>query len=123
MNMKKRMKKISALRRKRIAGPILVVAALFTIGTAFGVASALPSAQQTPASATSPLVSQGKAIFLRGCSSCHGLNAEGGSIAPALIGVGGAAVDFQVGTGRMPMADMSMQAMQKKPLYDPALLR
>lgn len=120
MNMKKRMKKIPALRRKRIAGPILVVAALFTIGTAFGVASALPSAQQTPTSATSPLVSQGKAIFLRGCSSCHGLNAEGGSIAPSLIGVGGAAVDFQVGTGRMPMADMSMQAMQKKPLYDPA---
>jgi Cytochrome c, mono- and diheme variants len=34
-----------------------------------------------------------------------------------LIGVGGASVDFQVGTGRMPMADMSQQAMRKEPVY------
>ena len=107
------MKRISSFRRHRIAGPILVVAALFTIGTAFGVASALPSSQQTMTSGTSTLVSEGKSIFLRGCSSCHGLHAEGGSIAPSLIGVGSASVDFQVGTGRMPMADMSQQAMQK----------
>ncbi len=113
------MKRISSFRRHRIAGPILVVAALFTIATAFGVASALPSAQMTVASGTSTLVSQGKELFLRGCSSCHGLHAEGGGIAPSLIGVGSAAVDFQVGTGRMPMADMSQQAMQKKPLYNP----
>jgi len=73
----------------------------------------------TVASGTSTLVSQGKELFLRGCSSCHGLHAEGGGIAPSLIGVGSAAVDFQVGTGRMPMADMSQQAMQKKPLYNP----
>ena len=96
----------------------MVVAALFTIGTAFGMASALPGAQPAATSSTSPLVSQGKAIFLRGCSSCHGLNAEGGAIAPSLIGVGAAAVDFQVGTGRMPMADMSQQAMRKKPIYN-----
>ena len=96
----------------------MVVAALFTIGTAFGMASALPGAQPAATSSTSPLVSQGKAIFLRGCSSCHGLNAEGGAIAPSLIGVGAAAVDFQVGTGRMPMADMSQQAMRKKPVYN-----
>ncbi len=112
------MKRLSSFRRHRIAGPILVVAALFTIGSAFAVASALPSAQTTVASGTSTLVSQGKEIFLRGCSSCHGLHAEGQSIAPSLIGVGSAAVDFQVGTGRMPMADMSQQAMQKKPVYN-----
>lgn len=112
-------KKFSLLRRKRVAAPLLVVAALFVMGSAYGVAAALPSAQPVQTTSTSPLVSQGKAIFLRGCSSCHGLNAEGGTIAPSLIGVGGAAVDFQVGTGRMPMMDMSMQAMQKKPLYTP----
>ena len=49
----------------------------------------------------------------------HGINAEGGGIAPSLIGVGAASVDFQVSTGRMPMADMSQQAMRKKPLYSP----
>jgi ubiquinol-cytochrome c reductase cytochrome c subunit len=94
------------------------VAALLTIGSAFSIASALPSAQKSEASAQSTLVGEGKQIFLRGCSSCHGLNAEGGAIAPSLIGVGAAAVDFQVGTGRMPMADMSQQAMRKKPIYD-----
>ena len=112
------MKRISSFRRHRIAGPILVVAALFTIGTAFVAASALPSAQSTMTTGTSTLVSEGKAIFLRGCSSCHGLHAEGGSIAPSLIGVGSASVDFQVGTGRMPMADMSQQAMRKTPIYN-----
>lgn len=118
--MRKNFHAFAALRHKRVAAPVLMLAALLTVGSAFAVASALPNAQQVTTSSTSPLVSQGKAIFLRGCSSCHGLNAEGGAIAPSLIGVGGAAVDFQVGTGRMPMADMSQQAMQKKPLYDPA---
>jgi ubiquinol-cytochrome c reductase cytochrome c subunit len=64
------------------------------------------------------LIDEGKRIFLKGCSSCHGLNAEGAAIAPSLIGVGAASVDFQVATGRMPMADMSAQAMRKTPVYD-----
>ena len=63
-------------------------------------------------------IEEGRQIFLKGCSSCHGLNAEGAQIAPSLIGVGAASVDFQVGTGRMPMADMSTQAMRKDPIYD-----
>jgi len=82
------------------------------------MASALPSTAKMEASAQSTLVDEGKQIFAKGCSSCHGLNAEGSSIAPALVGVGAAAVDFQVGTGRMPMADMSQQAMRKKPVYN-----
>jgi ubiquinol-cytochrome c reductase cytochrome c subunit len=63
-------------------------------------------------------IEEGRQIFLKGCSSCHGLNAEGAQIAPSLIGVGAASVDFQVGTGRMPMADMSTQAMRKDPIYN-----
>jgi ubiquinol-cytochrome c reductase cytochrome c subunit len=66
----------------------------------------------------SALIDEGKQLFLKGCSSCHGLNAEGGGIAPSLVGVGAASVDFQVATGRMPMADMSTQAMRKKPVYN-----
>jgi ubiquinol-cytochrome c reductase cytochrome c subunit len=99
-------KRIASFRRHRIAGPILIIAAL-------------PNAQPKILTATTTLVSEGKVIFLRGCSSCHGLHAEGGSIAPSLIGVGSAAVDFQVGTGRMPLAEMSQQAMRKKPIYNP----
>ena len=86
------MKRLSRLRRHRAAGPFLLVFALLAIGTTFQVASAV---------------------------SCHGLNAEGGLVAPSLIGVGAASVDFQVGSGRMPMADMSAQAMRKAPVYNP----
>jgi ubiquinol-cytochrome c reductase cytochrome c subunit len=109
---------ISKYRRHRFAAPVLIVVALLSVGTTFSFASALPDQQRMQTSSQSTMVSEGKLIFLRGCSSCHGLNAEGGSIAPSLIGVGGASVDFQVGTGRMPLADMSQQAMRKIPIYN-----
>jgi ubiquinol-cytochrome c reductase cytochrome c subunit len=87
------------------------------IGTTFSVASA-NTKLSTDALSRSTAIDEGRQLFLKGCSSCHGLNAEGGSIAPSLIGVGAAAVDFQVGTGRMPMADMSVQAARKKPAFN-----
>jgi ubiquinol-cytochrome c reductase cytochrome c subunit len=87
------------------------------IGTTFQVAGATTTSVMTAEERTAA-IAEGKEIFLRGCSSCHGLNAEGGSIAPSLIGVGAASVDFQVATGRMPMADMSTQAMRKTPVYN-----
>jgi ubiquinol-cytochrome c reductase cytochrome c subunit len=87
------------------------------IGTTFSVAGAATSTPLTAAE-RSALIDEGQRIFLKGCSSCHGLNAEGAAIAPSLIGVGAASVDFQVATGRMPMADMSAQVMRKAPLYD-----
>jgi ubiquinol-cytochrome c reductase cytochrome c subunit len=110
-------KRLSRYRRHKAAGPLLLIFALLAIGTTFSVASATVQQSQTVSSRTAS-IEEGKQIFLKGCSSCHGLNAEGGAIAPSLIGVGAASVDFQVGTGRMPMADMSTQAMRKKPVYN-----
>ena len=110
------MKRLSRFRRHKAAGPLLLLFALFTIGTTFSVAEATTT-QPLTAEARTAEIDDGKQLFLKGCSSCHGLNAEGGAIAPSLIGVGAASVDFQVGTGRMPMADMSTQAMRKKPVY------
>ena len=111
------MKRLSRLRRHRAAGPILLVFALFTIGTTFQVAGAVTKDTTVSAADRSATIDEGKQLFLKGCSSCHGINAEGGAIAPSLVGVGAASVDFQVGTGRMPMADMSTQAVRKKVLY------
>ena len=111
------MKKLSTLRKHKFALPVLILVALSSLGFTFSAATAAPAKSQLAASAKSTLIAEGKELVLKGCSSCHGLNAEGGSIAPSLIGVGAASVDFQVGTGRMPMADMSQQAMRKKPLY------
>ena len=111
------MKRLSRYRRHKAAGPLLLIFALFAIGTTFSVASATVKESQSIFD-RSASIEEGKQIFLKGCSSCHGLNAEGGSIAPSLIGVGAASVDFQVGTGRMPMADMSTQAMRKPRVYN-----
>ena len=111
------MKRLSRYRRHKAAGPFLLLFALLTVGATFSVASATTSAETTAAD-RSVQIEEGRQIFLKGCSSCHGLNAEGAQIAPSLIGVGAASVDFQVGTGRMPMADMSTQAMRKDPIYN-----
>ena len=111
-------KKLSRYRRHRFAGPALLIVALITMGTTFQVASAVPNSGEMETAPKSTLIEEGKRIYNFGCSTCHGLNLEGGAVAPALIGVGGASVDFQVGTGRMPMADMSQQAARKAPLYN-----
>jgi len=110
-------KRLSRYRRHRAVAPLLLIFSLLGIGTTFQVAGATTTSVMTAEERTAA-IAEGKEIFLRGCSSCHGLNAEGGSIAPSLIGVGAASVDFQVATGRMPMADMSTQAMRKTPVYN-----
>ncbi|NBV95761.1 MAG: cystathionine beta-lyase, partial [Actinobacteria bacterium] len=111
------MRFISRFRKHRFATPVLLLVALSSIGFTFSVATAATVNSKSQAE-TSALIAEGQKLFLAGCSSCHGLNAEGGGLAPSLIGVGAASVDFQVGTGRMPMADMSQQAMRKKPVYN-----
>jgi ubiquinol-cytochrome c reductase cytochrome c subunit len=111
------LKRLSRYRRHKAAAPFLLFFALFAIGATFSVASAQTTTETTKVD-RSVQIEEGRQIFLKGCSSCHGINAEGAQIAPSLVGVGAASVDFQVGTGRMPMADMSQQAMRKEPIYD-----
>ncbi len=111
--------RISRYRRHRFAAPLMLLSGLLLAGVGFTVAQAATEEIQVVLSSDkASLIAEGKEIFARGCSSCHGLNAEGAGAAPSLIGVGAASVDFQVATGRMPMADMSQQAMRKEPLYD-----
>jgi ubiquinol-cytochrome c reductase cytochrome c subunit len=45
------------------------------------------------------------------------MNGEGTSQGPSLVGVGAAAADFQVATGRMPMANPGAQAPRKENVY------
>jgi len=113
--------RLSRLRRGRLAGALLLLLGLVTAG-------GLYTAVMTPASAerTQDLASQveeGRKLFLVGCSTCHGTNGEGittdrgNNLGPSLVGVGAAAVDFQVGTGRMPMAQPGAQAPRKDVAY------
>lgn len=66
------------------------------------------------------LAAEGEELFLKNCSTCHGPNADGvDGRGPSLIGVGGASVEFQVNTGRMPMAQQEAQAPPKEPKFTP----
>lgn len=71
------------------------------------------------ATSADPAVDEGKKLFQSlSCASCHGLNGEGGKRAPSLIGVGAAAVDFQMATGRMPLQAHGPEAPRKRPAAD-----
>ncbi|WP_183408190.1 c-type cytochrome [Nocardioides pocheonensis] len=113
--------RLSTRRRSRYAAPAVLVAALLAAG---GLYVALSPADATNKADDASMIAKGRSLFQVGCSSCHGQNAEGivtkrgKQYGPSLVGVGAAAVDFQVGTGRMPMAQPGVQAARKKPVYN-----
>lgn len=112
---------ITAWRRRKVAGYAVVVLGLVVIGAAYASITGRPSAASAATtSASKQEIAQGKELFAVNCSSCHGLGAEGISgRAPSLIGVGAAAVDFQVSTGRMPGKTTAAQMpMKRKPAFN-----
>ncbi|SDB80122.1 menaquinol-cytochrome c reductase cytochrome c1 subunit precursor [Raineyella antarctica] len=111
------MKYLSTRRRHPAAKPLILVLALFLVGAVYALV--IPSSQVSAAPGLSQQVQEGKALFQVSCSSCHGLNGEGTSQGPSLVGVGAASVDFQMGTGRMPMARPGQQAPRKDSEFSP----
>ena len=115
------MRKLSTRRRHPLAGLVVLVMGLVVAGGLY--AAFAPRAATAQEETSSRDVEAGRQLFLIGCASCHGKNAtgittkSGGNYGPSLIGVGAAAVDFQVGTGRMPMAASGPQAPRKDPEY------
>lgn len=96
-------------RRSPMASVALLLIGLVATGGAYAAFTSSATAQ-TPASSQAQ-VSEGKKLFEANCASCHGIGAVGtAGVAPSLVGVGAAAVDFQVGTGRMPLAQSGPQA-------------
>lgn len=112
------MKTLAARRRHSAAAPILVVLTLALIGVLYAAVGSAGRADAAP-SQVSPddTIVAGHRLFIEGCSSCHGVGAQGGVSAPTLIGVGSAAVDFQLSTGRMPLATPQAQAPEKPVIY------
>ena len=114
--------RLSAKRRSPLAGLVVLLLGLLVTGGLYAVLS--PATAQT-SQASQSTVEKGRALFLVGCASCHGKNGEGivtkrgTQYGPPLVGVGAAAVDFQVGTGRMPMARPGAQAEKKEVVYTP----
>ncbi len=105
---------INARRRRPAAGYAALLLGLVVVALVYGSltsrggvteASAAVGAQQD--------VTAGKDLFQANCSSCHGLEAQGTSVAPSLIGSGAAAVYFQMSTGRMPAKEVGAENDRK----------
>jgi ubiquinol-cytochrome c reductase cytochrome c subunit len=113
--------RLSRHRRGPVAGLVVVLMGLVLTGGLYAAFS--PASAQENTSATQ--IKQGRELFLVGCSFCHGDNGQGvktldgNQLGPPLAGVGAAAVDFQVGTGRMPAVQPGAQIQQKEVTYTP----
>ena len=112
--------RLSRHRRGPIAGLVVLLLGLLLTG---GLYAAFAPAQADSTTSTDELVEDGRDLFIVRCAFCHGQNGEGvltqggDQYGPALTDVGAAAVDFQVGTGRMPMATPGNQAPRKEVVY------
>ncbi|MGA8257547.1 MAG: c-type cytochrome [Nocardioides sp.] len=114
--------RISRHRRAPLAGAVVLLLGLVFTGGLYSVFS--PGAQADEQTTTTEDIQKGRELFLVGCAFCHGQNGEGvltqggTQYGPALTDVGAASVDFQVATGRMPMAQPGQQAVRKPRVYD-----
>ena len=110
------MKALIARRHHRFAPVVLLALALVLTGGAYAAVSPTPAV--AAAAPTSTDIDMGQALFRANCATCHGTGAAGREgVAPSLVGVGAAAVDFQVSTGRMPMMANGAQAPAKPPVF------
>jgi ubiquinol-cytochrome c reductase cytochrome c subunit len=111
-------KKLSVRRRHPLAALVVLLFALAATG---GLYAAFAPAEKAQAdSAQSLAIEEGKKLYAVGCATCHGTSGQGTTTGPSLVGVGSAAVDFQVGTGRMPAQQPGAQVPSKKVIYDQA---
>jgi ubiquinol-cytochrome c reductase cytochrome c subunit len=93
-----------------------MLAALTLVG---GVYMAFAPSSQADDKPLSNVAEQGRRLYNQSCITCHGDHAQGvEGRGPSLIGVGAAAVEFQVDTGRMPAArPQQAQVERKQPMF------
>ena len=105
--------RLSRHRRRPVAGLLLLMLGLVLTGALY--ASFAPSSTADSAKSDQELAEQGRNLFLVSCATCHGQNGEGvlsqdgDQLGPSLVGVGAAAANFQLSTGRMPAAQPGAQ--------------
>jgi len=109
---------INARRRRPVAGYAALLLGLVVVALLYGSLTRPGGVAQASAPAASKQdVTAGKNLFQATCASCHGLNAQGTSQGPSLIGAGAAAVDFQMSTGRMPAKEVGAENGRKPTLF------
>jgi ubiquinol-cytochrome c reductase cytochrome c subunit len=99
-------------RRRPVVSAALLTLGLLATGGVYAAFSATTATAEVDLQ-SQEVITQGQKLFAATCATCHGQQAQGTQNGPSLIGVGSAAVDFQVGTGRMPMQAQGPQAPSK----------
>ncbi|MFH5877567.1 c-type cytochrome [Arthrobacter sp. NA-172] len=107
------MKALSQKRRHPLAAIALLLLGLLVTGGLYAVATTVNQAKADTTTFSASDAQEGGKLFAANCATCHGMGASGSKDGPSLVGVGAAAVDFQVGTGRMPMQMNGPQAQEK----------
>jgi ubiquinol-cytochrome c reductase cytochrome c subunit len=107
-----------------LATALGVGAAAFLLTAPIGSAQA-PTSTSTLATTEPALVAQGRALYVAGCASCHGFEAQGiPGMGPSLETAGALAADFYLSTGRMPLKEEpGSQPERAKPAYDSDQIR
>ncbi len=106
--------------RRRAGGTVLLLLGLVTAGLLASILTPRPQVAVADES-NAALIADGKKLYETSCITCHGANLQGvQDRGPALLGVGDAAVYFQVSTGRMPAARGEAQAQRKPPKFTQA---
>lgn len=103
---------------RRLTGAVLLLFGLALAGIL--AATLTPKPQVAVADESqSALLRTGRQLYETACITCHGANLQGvEGRGPSLVGVGEAAVFFQVNTGRMPAMRGEAQAPRKAPTFD-----
>ena len=104
-------------QRRRLGNVAGLMAGLVLSGALYSVFSPAQAADEGPSESAAEAA--GRELYETSCITCHGANLEGvPDRGPSLIGVGEAAVYFQVHTGRMPLARQEADAAKKPPVFD-----
>jgi ubiquinol-cytochrome c reductase cytochrome c subunit len=106
-----RKRSLGRLRRRLTATAVLAVALLGT-GGAYTLFANTSGASDTSTGASD--IAAGRQLYETSCITCHGANLQGvKDRGVPLLGVGGAAVYFQVSTGRMPATGQGSEQYRK----------
>jgi ubiquinol-cytochrome c reductase cytochrome c subunit len=109
---------------RRLLLPVGMLAAALVLGlfvlfppssTTAAPRAAVLTASSTPSSTAQ--LQLGQTLFDETCSSCHGVNAKGGALAPNLRGLGAGTVDLWLSAGWMPLATPTAEPIKKPALY------
>jgi ubiquinol-cytochrome c reductase cytochrome c subunit len=111
----------TARRRRPAARNLVILLGLVLVGFGYALVTGIGEATAAPQGVgPQAQIAQGRSLFVQNCETCHGIFAQGvPGVAPSLVGVGSAAVDFQVSTGRMPAVEPAAENPRKPLLLKP----